>query len=149
MNLKHLLAGAVLMGASGTAMANECETTIEANDAMKFNKSEMTIPASCDEFKVTLKHTGQLPKAAMGHNWVMTTKADMQAVGTDGMGAGLDNNYIKPNDDRVIANTDVIGGGEETSVSFDVSGLSPDESYMFFCSFPGHMSIMQGTVMVK
>ncbi|GGW84735.1 azurin [Alteromonas halophila] len=149
MKLKHLLAGVVLMGASGTAMANECETTIEANDAMQFNTSEMTIPSSCDEFTVTLKHTGKLPKAAMGHNWVMSTKGDMQGVVNDGVSAGLDNNYIKPNDDRVIAYTDVIGGGKQTSVSLDVSGLSADESYMFFCSFPGHSSVMKGTVMVK
>lgn len=149
MKLKNLLVAAALMGASGTAMANECEATIEGNDAMQFNMSEMTIPASCDEFKVTLKHTGQLPKAAMGHNWVMTTEDDMQAVVSDGVSAGLDNNYIKPNDGRVIAATDVIGGGEETSVSIDVSGLSPDEFYMFFCSFPGHMAIMKGEVIVE
>ena len=149
MNLKHLIAGAVLMGASGTAMAAECEATIEANDAMQYNKSEMTIPASCDEFTVTLKHTGKLPKAAMGHNWVMTTKGDMQAVANDGVSAGLDNNYVKPDDERVIGHTEVVGGGEETSTTFDVSGLSADESYMFFCSFPGHISVMQGKVMVK
>ncbi len=149
MKLKHLLIGAALMGASGTAMANECEATIEANDAMQFSESEMTIPASCDEFTVTLKHTGKLPKASMGHNWVMTKEDDMQAVANDGVSAGLDNNYLKPDDERVIAATDMIGGGEETSVTFDTSGLSPDEFYMFFCSFPGHLAVMQGEVIVE
>ncbi|HBI76456.1 MAG TPA: azurin, partial [Alteromonas macleodii] len=47
--------------ASG-AFANECEVTVESNDAMQFNTSNVVIPASCSEFTVTLKHTGQLPK---------------------------------------------------------------------------------------
>ena len=82
-------------------------------------------------------------------NWVMTAKADGQAVATDGMSAGLDNNYIKPNDERVIGATEIIGGGEETSTTFSVKGLSKDEDYMFFCSFPGHIGIMQGTVTLE
>ncbi len=149
MKLKSFLLGAALLVASGTTLANECEATIDSNDMMQFNKSEMTIPASCDEFTVTLTHSGKLPAAAMGHNWVMSTKADMQAIATDGLSAGLDNDYIKPGDDRVIAYTKVIGGGEKDSVTFDVSGLSADESYAFFCSFPGHISMMKGTVIVK
>lgn len=149
MKLKNILFGALLLGASGTTLANECETTIDSNDMMKFDTSEMTIPKSCGEFTVTLTHSGKLGKAAMGHNWVMSKEADMQAIAQDGMTAGLDNNYIKQGDERVIANTEVIGGGEETSVTFDVSGLSADESYMFFCSFPGHIAMMKGTVIVK
>ncbi|MCU7554781.1 azurin [Alteromonas sp. ASW11-19] len=149
MKLKNILFGALLLGASGTTLANECETTIDSNDMMKFDTSEMTIPKSCGEYTVTLTHSGNMGKAAMGHNWVMSKKADMQGIAQDGMTAGLDNNYIKQGDERVIANTKVIGGGEETSVTFDVSGLSADESYMFFCSFPGHIAMMKGTVTVK
>ena len=144
--IKKLLGGATFLFFASSAFANDCAVTVESNDAMQFNTSNVVVPASCDEFTVTLKHTGQLPKQSMGHNWVMTTKADGQAVATDGMSAGLDNNYIKPNDERVIGATEIIGGGEETSTTFSVKGLSKDEDYMFFCSFPGHIGIMQGTV---
>ena len=93
--IKKLLGGATFLFFASSAFANDCAVTVESNDAMQFNTSNVVIPASCDEFTVTLKHTGQLPKQSMGHNWVMTAKADGQAVATDGMSAGLDNNYIK------------------------------------------------------
>ena len=147
--IKKLLGGATFLFFASSAFANDCAVTVESNDAMQFNTSNVVVPASCDEFTVTLKHTGQLPKQSMGHNWVMTTKADGQAVATDGMSACLDNNYIKPNDERVIGATEIIGGGEETSTTFSVKGLSKDEDYMFFCSFPGHIGIMQGTVTLE
>ena len=140
---------AAMLASTNAAYANECEVAVESNDAMKFNTSNVVIPATCDDFTVTLKHTGQLPKQAMGHNWVMTTKANGQAVATEGMSAGLDNNYLKPNDARVIGATDVIGGGEETTTTFSVKDLDANEEYMFFCSFPGHIGIMQGTVTVE
>ena len=58
----------------------------------------------------------------------------------------LDKAYVKPGDARVIAHTKVIGGGETDSVSFDVSKLKAGDSYAWFCSFPGHASIMKGTL---
>ena len=100
-------------------------------------------------FTVNLAHTGQMPKNVMGHNWVLSTSADMQAVLADGTAAGLDNNYLKPADARVIAHTKVIGGGEKDSVAVDVSKLKAGEQYMFYCSFPGHAAIMKGSVELK
>nr|MBF0684766.1 azurin [Pseudomonas sp.] len=116
------------------------------NDAMQFDLKEITVDKACKEFTVTLKHVGKLPVAAMGHNWVLTREQDMQAAATDGMAAGLDKDYVKPDDARVIAHTDMIGGGQESTVSFDVAKLAAGEKYMFFCSFPGHWSIMKGTL---
>lgn len=134
---------------SSLAFADDCATTIDSTDAMQFSKSEMVVPASCDSYTVTLKHTGTLPKNIMGHNWVLSKTADAQAIAGDGVGAGLDKNYIKPGDSRVIAYTKIIGGGEETSVTFDVNALSAGESYQFFCSFPGHIGIMKGSLKVQ
>ncbi|WP_341668268.1 azurin [Alcaligenes sp. SDU_A2] len=121
-----------------------CEVTIEGNDAMQFNQKQIVVDKTCKQFTIHLKHTGKIPKTAMGHNVVISKKADEKAVATDGMTAGLDNNYVKPNDSRVIAHTDVIGGGESTSVTFDVAKLQAGEDYAFFCSFPGHWAVMTG-----
>jgi len=85
----------------------------------------------------------------MGHNWVLTSAANMQPVATDGMAAGIDKDYLKPGDDRIIAHTKIIGAGEKDSVTFDVSKLAAGTDYAFFCSFPGHISMMKGTVTVK
>ena len=144
--LKRLLFCASTLLVSQFSLADECSTTIESNDAMQYNKSELVIPATCEDFTVTLKHTGNLPKQAMGHNWVMTKEDDAQPVATAGISAGMENNYIKPDDERVIAATDIIGGGESTSTTFSVKGLNKSDAYLFFCSFPGHIGIMKGTV---
>ena len=144
LKLKHFLVATALSVASLPVMAAECSVDVEANDAMQFNTKEITISKSCKEFTINLKHTGQLPKAAMGHNIVITKSADMQAVETDGIAAGADKNYVKDGDERVIAHTKLVGGGESDSVKVPVDKLTGDD--VFFCSFPGHGSMMKGTV---
>ncbi|MEN1941883.1 azurin [Luteimonas sp. MJ246] len=126
-----------------------CEIVIESNDAMQFNTKSIAIPSSCSDFKITMNHVGKMPVAAMGHNVVITTAGDMAGVVADGMAAGLDADFLKPDDERIIAHTEMIGGGETTSVSFSVSELQAGESYKFFCSFPGHSALMNGTVSVE
>ncbi|MGE3928394.1 MAG: azurin [Lautropia sp.] len=128
--------------------AGDCAIEVGSNDQMRFDKDSITIPGACREYKVTLKHTGKLPKAAMGHNWVLTRTADMAGVAKDAITAGLGKEYLKPGDDRVIAATKLIGGGETTSVTVDASKLKAGEGYSFFCSFPGHSSLMKGTLTV-
>ena len=128
------------------AQAPDCKVQVEGNDAMQFNKKEIVVPKSCKSFTVELKHSGKLPKQAMGHNWVLSKTADVANVAKDGIPAGLDKQYVKPGDARVIAFTKVLGPGETDSVSFDVSKLSASEAYTFFCSFPGHSGIMKGTL---
>ncbi|CAB3853174.1 azurin [Achromobacter anxifer] len=135
-----------LSAASLPAFAAQCEVTIESNDAMQYNMSEMVVDKSCKQFTVHLKHVGKLPKTAMGHNWVLTKDADKTAVATEGMSAGPAQDYVKAGDARVIAHTKVIGGGESDSVTFDVSKLAAGEAYAYFCSFPGHWAVMKGTL---
>ncbi|MFZ2235367.1 MAG: azurin [Dokdonella sp.] len=131
------------------AVVTDCATEIEGNDALQYNVNSITVPSSCTDFKITLKHVGKMPVAAMGHNVVITKFADMQKVVADGMKAGLAENYVKPGDDRVIAHTNMIGGGETTSVSFPVSKIQGDGPYEFFCNFPGHAALMKGTIVVE
>ena len=131
---------------SAQAAAGACAIEIGSNDQMKYDKDSITIPAACKEFSVTLKHNGKLPKAAMGHNWVLSRTADMQPVATDAIAAGPAAGYLKANDARVIAATKMLGGGESDTVVVDVSKLKAGEAYSFFCSFPGHSTLMKGTV---
>lgn len=136
-------------GAAVGAKAADCEVTVDSNDKMRFDTDRIEMDASCEEFTVKLTHSGSLAENVMGHNWVLTLKEDMQGVVQDGMSAGLENDYVKPDDERVIAHTEIIGGGEETSITFDVKDLGKDKSYQFFCSFPGHSSLMKGEFVVK
>ncbi|MGB3609779.1 MAG: azurin [Cellvibrio sp.] len=149
MKMKYLIAPLVLSAVAMQAAADDCSITIDSNDAMKFDKSEIAIDKSCKEFTVNLTHSGKLAKNVMGHNVVITKTADAAEVARDSISAGLDNDYVKPDDERVIAFTEIIGGGEKTSVTFSVDKLKADEDYTFFCSFPGHISLMKGTVSLK
>jgi len=144
--IRQILALA-LLGLSATPLwAADCSATIDGNDAMQYDQKSITVPKTCKQFTVTLKHTGKLPKASMGHNWVLGTAADESTIIADGMKAGAEQNYVKPNDTRVIAHTKLIGGGESDSISFPASRLKAGESYAYFCTFPGHAALMKGTL---
>jgi azurin len=80
---------------------------------------------------------------------VVSKEADMQPIATDGLSAGIDKQYLKEGDARIIAHTKIIGAGETDSLKIDVSKLDPAAKYGFFCSFPGHISMMKGAITLK
>lgn len=139
-----LLASLVAM--ASPVFAQQCETTVASTDQMTYLQNEVSVSRSCKQFTVTLQHTGRMPAAAMGHNWVLSKTSDVQAIATDGIAAGNAKSYLKDGDSRVVAHTKLIGGGESTNVTFNVSELSPTESYTYFCSFPGHSALMKGQI---
>ena len=121
-----------------------CILEIAAGDTLKFDKTELQISSSCEKVTVTFTHTGKLPATVMGHNWVLSKTADVKLIASDGLTAGASSGYIKAGDERVIAATNIIGGGQTTAVSFGAGQLSSAESYTFFCSFAGHSFMMAG-----
>ena len=129
------------------AFARSCAITLEANDRMQFSQPQLQVPADCSEVNLTLKHTGKMPMMAMGHNWVLTRTADVQAVATAGMRAPVADSYLPKGDARVLAFTPVIGGGQSTQIKFSTSRLTRGADYTFFCSFPGHWSMMKGKLL--
>ena len=139
------LIASVLAVAAGPAWAADCEQIVKSDDAMRFDVKEIVVPKSCKKFTVKLEHTGKLPKAAMGHNWVLTRDTDFQAMAKAGASAGLAKDYV-PDDARIIARTKLLGGGESDTVTFDASKLVAGANYTFFCSFPGHWAMMKGTL---
>jgi azurin len=137
----------LIAGASMQAQAADtCAVSVDATAAMAFSTKSIDVPKSCKKFTINLKNTGTLAKAVMGHNLVITKADDKDGVAEDGIEAGLGANYVKAKDARVVAATKVIGGGEAASVKFKVSKLKADQSYVFFCSFPGHSGMMKGTI---
>jgi azurin len=142
------LAMAAVSLAGGTRAASAadkvCKLEIAGNDAMQFDKKELTVAADCTQVELTLTHSGKLPAAAMGHNWVLVKTADVTTVANAGMSAGLANNYLAAGDAHVIASTKVIGGGQSTSVTFSTAKLTKGGDYSYMCTFPGHYVIMKG-----
>jgi azurin len=139
-----LFAASALLLAAAVARAGECQVTIEANDMMQFNRHQISVPASCETVELTLTHVGNLVKAVRGHDWVLTKSADVNAVVNGGTSAGLNGNFQSANDPRILAATKVVGGGESTTISFSTSHLQPGNDYTFFCTYPGHWSMMKG-----
>jgi len=139
----------LIMAGTTCARAADCHLRIDANDQMQFSQHQLEVPAACAEIEVTLNHTGKLPAATMGHNWVLTRSKDATAVATLGAGAGAQHNYLPVNDARIIAATRLIGGGESASVKFSTAGMKAGEDYTFFCSAPGHIAMMKGRFQFK
>ncbi|MEM8547403.1 MAG: azurin, partial [Pseudomonadota bacterium] len=144
---KEAVAGATSSD-SAAAAEGPCALTIEAGDAAQFSTTELSAPASCTDITVTLVHTGTLPKVAMGHNWVLVPEDAMGAVAGGAVAKGVEGNYVA-DDDRIVAATGLVGGGESSSVTFSASDLEDGVTYMYMCTFPGHYIAMQGTFTIS
>lgn len=134
--------------ATAPAASAECSAVITSDDAMKYDPKEITIKSSCKQYTITLKHVGKMPAAAMGHNVVIAKAADVQGVLADGAAATDKQDYVKPDDARVVGHTKLIGGGGESSVTIDTAKLAKGEAYEYFCSFPGHYAMMNGKIIL-
>jgi azurin len=146
---KPAAANAAAVKPAAAAVPAACRLEIAGNDLMQFDRKELRVSSTCREVEVVLKHTGKLPVAAMGHNWVLTRTPDAKGVDSAGISAGIRNNHVPPNDKRVVAATALVGGGQSTSVRFPISAVAKGGDYTFFCSFPGHFGIMKGEFVVE
>ncbi len=135
---------ALAQGAKPAAAAAACKLQIAGNDIMQYDKKELKAPATCKTIELTLRHTGKIAAAQMGHNWVLLKTSDVQAVTSAGIAAGLKNNHVPPGDKRVIAATKVVGGGQSTTITFSTAGMTKGGDYSYICTFPGHAALMKG-----
>jgi len=150
MNTFRSIAVVSLLALAGNAFGADkvCKLEITGTDAMQYDKKELSVAGDCTQVELTLHHSGKLPAQAMGHNWVLSKTADVSGIASDGVAAGFAKDHVKDGDARVIAHTKIVGGGQSTSVTFPMSKLKAGESYTYFCSFPGHSSLMKGTLKV-
>ena len=118
---------------------------ITSDDYMKFNTSKITVKSG-KLVKLTLKHIGRLDVQLMGHNFVLL-KNNVDIIEFANKAAmASKNQYIPVESDEVIVYTDMIGGGQETTIEF----LPPEVGvYNFICSFPGHYAMMKGKFIVE
>jgi azurin len=121
------------------------EVNLTGDDMMRFNLDEIRVKEG-ETVRLTLRHVGELPENAMGHNFVLLQQGtDINEFGQEAATAS-DNDYIPEGTDKVIVHTEMIGGGEETSIEF----TAPEAGiYDFICSFPGHYVQMRGKFIVE
>ncbi|MEP2447676.1 MAG: azurin [Balneola sp.] len=147
MNIIILFLSAFLSFSTATNPATNVATeiTIEANDRMQFDTKEISVKAG-EKITLTLKHVGKLPKQAMGHNWVLLKEGVVvKDFAMEAMKA-KDNDYLPKDSKDVIVATELLGGGETDTITFEAPAKG---TYTFICTFPGHYGIMQGTFVVS
>ena len=122
---------------------DQTKIVLNSFDNMMYDKKVIEAKSG-KSILLILNHKGKIGKEFMGHNFILLkigtdvddfAKRAVKAKNTD---------YI-PDGNETIAYTKMIGGGESTSVSFQIQ--EPGE-YEFICSFPGHYNLMRGKLIV-
>ena len=140
---------ALLLGAPAQAASKVCKLEISGNDAIQYDKQQLKISSHCTQAELTLTHTGKRPAHSMGHDWVLVKAEDLSAVASDGLTAGVANNYVKKDDPRVIAHTKIVGGGASTSVTCATAALKQGQPHEYLRTFPGHNALMNGAFIIE
>lgn len=155
--LTTFTAGAVALAACGGGAAAPTaapakpagggEVTLDIGskgDELLYDKASLEAPAGS---KITLRLKNNATVASTLHNWVLAASASAaDGIAADGITAGEAAGYIKAGDNRVIAKTKMIKGGETDSVTFDAPKAG---TYTYVCTFPGHAALMRGTLTIK
>lgn len=133
---------------ASTGEENVREITVIGMDNLKFDIT--LIEAEPGEIlRITLVVKSNMPKSSMAHNIaILDQGVNMEDFVFASMGA-KENEYIGPDyEDKVIANTAMIGDGESSTIEFTVPEAPGD--YEYVCTFPGHyFGGMVGVLRVK
>ena len=136
--------------AAPAAPAPAAATVVEftANDSMKFNLARFEVKAGQD-VTVSLTNMGTMPKAAMGHNWILLQKgADLKAFADAAVMAAATDYIPASLAGQIIAHTKLLGPKQTDEIKFKAP-TEPGE-YPFLCSFPAHfLTGMKGVMVVK
>lgn len=135
-------------GETEAAPAGEADVTLtlNADDMMKFDKTELKVKAG-QTVELVLNHVGKMGKDVMGHNFVLLQQGvDIADFGSKALSA-KDNDYIPESESaNIIAHTKLLAGGESDTITFTAPAAG---TYPFLCSFPGHYGVMQGEFIVE
>lgn len=144
-----LLTLALLLPVSACLQAADTvSVSISAFDTMKYSVSKIEAKPG-QKVTVELKNEGNLPKATMGHNWILLTAgSDAKAYATAAVKAREQDYQPSSLSSEVLASIKLLGPKESGKTSF--TAPSAPGSYPFLCSFPAHMqSGMKGVLIVK
>lgn len=87
-----------------------------------------------------------MPVESMGHNFTLLKMGTDLVKFEEEAAKNRENGYMPTDTSSVIAHTDLIGGGQSTTITFE----APEKgTYDYLCSFPGHYSVMKGKFNVK
>lgn len=110
------------------------------SDALEFDERQLFAVAGT-EVELVLRNASGVNQ----HNWVMVKAGTKDEVASAGIAAGPDNDWIPPDDNRIIASTRLLDPGETGVVRFTAP---PAGDYQFVCTFPVHNFTMFGDFIV-
>lgn len=148
LGLAILAAGHVAATAADAAAARTLRIRTGVDNAMKFDVETLTA-APGETVRIVLTNATTLPKAVMGHNWVLLAAGSDPVAYATAAAGDVASGYVPAKlKDKVLAVIPVLGPGETGEVTFQVPAAPGD--YPFLCSFPGHCVIgMKGVLRVK
>ena len=104
-------------------------------DAFEFDTASYRASAA-SEIVLTLGNTSAINQ----HNWVLVQAGTKDDVSAAGATAGPANDWVPPDDPRVLAHTGLLDPGESAELRFTAAA----GTYQFVCTFPGHNLTMFG-----
>lgn len=134
---------------AGFSQSNGVRTiTVTGQDNMQF--SQTLIEAEPGEtIQIVFEVKSNMPPQAMSHNMaIVDLDVNVEEFVLASMGEP-GNEYIAPSyEEQVIAATEMIGGGETSTIEFTVPENPGD--YTYVCTFPGHyFAGMKGILRIK
>ncbi len=123
------------------------EIAITANDSMQYNLKEITAQPG-EVIRLKLSHVGKMPKAVMGHNWVLLKAMTPTELTATAIACAKNTPLYLPKDmSFVLAHTKLLSGGESDTIEFTAPTTAGE--YPYLCTFPGHFTMMKGKLIVK
>ena len=121
---------------------------VSAFDTMKYSVTKIEAHPG-EKIVVELKNEGNVPKEAMGHNWILLKAGiDPLSYANAAMTAKAEGYEPKSHAGDVLASIRVLGPKESAKASF--TAPSAPGTYVYLCSFPAHFQAgMKGILVVK
>ena len=122
------------------------EITIKPDAANPLAYDTKTISATVGQ-KIKLTFNNTHPTLPQPHNFVLGklgTKDKMMTIAMSAMTL-VDKGYI-PDSPDILAHTNLIQPGKSETIEFTLPAAG---EYPYFCTFPGHVAIMNGVITAK
>jgi azurin len=147
--MKNIILAITTLIATPLAAAQDAvKVEITGNDQMQYNIKAFEVTEG-QKVTLSLKHVGQLPEVAMGHNVVILKPGTALPDFATKCATARETEYIPADEETkalIIAHTKMLGGGESDEITFTAPAAG---DYPFLCTFPGHFALMQGVMTVK